>query len=196
VTSCDPESSFSLRAVSSLESAAGIPVMTTLSDHTRRIQNILGLPILDLNVLLNSWIRGKQLLPPSWRNLLLIVRLLHQDELAQRMETYLSTGATEELSPTRGKQGELGNSISRSYSHCMCVSRCCVLGDEEVDEQMRLRDNVIFQLKQQMATQQQMIGNLEHRNKELEEILIKEEGIVPINHSGNPLLASLVYVHT
>ena len=57
---------------------------------------------------------------------------------------------------------------------------CCVLGDEEVDEQIQLRDDVIFQLKQQMATQQQKIIDLEHRNKELEDqlsqALIKEEG--------------------
>jgi hypothetical protein len=111
VTPFDPESSFTLRAVSLLESAAGIPVMTTLSGYTLHIQNILGLPMttnLDLKGVLDSWINDIQWLPPSWRNLLLIVRLLHQDELAQRMETYLSAGATEELSPTRGKQGELG----------------------------------------------------------------------------------------
>ena len=111
VTPFDPEISFTLRAVSLLESAAGIPVMTTLSDYTHHIRNILGLTIttnLDLNELLDYWISGRQWLPPSWRNLLLIIRLLHQDELAQRMETCLSAGATEELSPTRGKQGELG----------------------------------------------------------------------------------------
>ena len=50
---------------------------------------------------------------------------------------------------------------------------CCVLGDEEVDEQIRLRDDVIFQLKQK-------ISDLEHRNKELKElsqIPIKKEGM-------------------
>ena len=110
MTPFDPESSFTLRALSFLESAAGIPVMTTLSDYTRHIKNILGLSMsinLDLNGVLNYWISSKQWLPPSWRNLLLIIRRLHQDELAQRMETYLSAGGTEELSPTRGKQGEL-----------------------------------------------------------------------------------------
>ena len=112
MTPFDPEISFTLRAVYLLESAAGIPVMTTLSDYTHHIKNILDLSMtvsLDLNGVLNYWISGVVWLPPSWRNLLLIVRrLLHQDELAQRMETCLSAGATEELSPTRGKQGELG----------------------------------------------------------------------------------------
>ena len=110
MTPFDPESPFTLRAVSLLESAAGIPVMRTLSYYTQHIKLILGLPMttnLDLNGVLNDWISNVQLLPPSWRNLLQIIRL-HQNELAQRMETYLSAGATEELSPTRGKQGELG----------------------------------------------------------------------------------------
>ena len=111
MTPFHPESSFTLRAVSLLESAAGIPVRTTLSDYTRLIQNILGLSMaisLDLNGVLSYWKSNTKWLRPSWRNLLLIICLLDQDELAQRMETYLSAGATEELSPTRGKQGELG----------------------------------------------------------------------------------------
>ena len=113
MASFDPESSFTLRALSLLESTAGIPVMTTLSNHmhTRSIKNILHLPMttnLDLNGALNYWIRSKRGLSSSWRNLFLILRFLHQDELAQVMETYLSGGAREELSHTRGKLGELG----------------------------------------------------------------------------------------
>ena len=79
---------------------------------------------LDLNGALNYWIRSKQWLSSSWRNLFLILRLLHQDELAQMMETYLS------------------------------------------GEQKRLRDDrIIFQLKQQIATQQQRIADLEYELK-------------------------------
>ena len=111
MTPFDPESSFTLRAVSLLESAADISVMTTLNDYTHKIQIILGPSVttnLSLKGVLRHWIRGVVWLSPSWRNLLQIIRLLHQDELAQRMETYLSAGATEELPPTKGKQGELG----------------------------------------------------------------------------------------
>ena len=112
MTRFDPESTFTLRAVSLLESFAGIPVMTTLSNYTLLLQMILGLSMTinrDLKGMLKNWISGEPWLPPSWRNLLLIVRrLLHLDELAQRIETCLSARATEELSPTRGKQGELG----------------------------------------------------------------------------------------
>ena len=43
-----------------------------------------------------------------------------------------------------------------------------------MDEKIRLRDDVIFQLKQQMATQQQRIADLE---RTVNELSIKEEGI-------------------
>ena len=42
-----------------------------------------------------------------------------------------------------------GDGVSCSYSHCMCV--CCILGDEEVDEQIRLRDDEILELKQRIS---------------------------------------------
>ena len=59
---------------------------------------------------------------------------------------------------------------------------CCILGNKEVDELIRLRDDVIFQLKQRMATQQQRIADLEYTVNELSQVPIKEKGIsiVPI----------------
>ena len=108
VTPFNPESPFNMRALSLLESAAGIPVMNSLSDYTQRIEGILG-PVefhhTDLNTLLNYWISNVRWVPPTWKSLLLIIRLLNLDDLAQQMETYLS-GATEELSPTSGSDGE------------------------------------------------------------------------------------------
>ena len=129
MTPFDPDSPFTRRALSLLESAAGIPVMSTLSDYTHHIQSILGLTstmiINDLNILLNKWTSDIQWPSPSWRNLFLIIRLLHQDELAQRMETYLSAGATEDLSPTRGKQGELGGIVSAVATLIACACVLC-----------------------------------------------------------------------
>ena len=89
-----------------MEAAAGIPLMSILSDYTRHIQRIfnLSLPNFELSTLFNIWINSdiKQM-PPSWKNFLLIIRLLNLNELALRMETYL---LSEELSPTIGKLGE------------------------------------------------------------------------------------------
>ena len=55
---------------------------------------------------------------------------------------------------------------------------CCVLGDEQVDEQIRLRDDVIFRQKQEMATQQQRIEELnEELKSQMTQAPIKEEGM-------------------
>ena len=66
---------------------------------------------------------------------------------------------------------------------CVCVCVCCVLGDE-VDEQILLRDDVFFQLKQQIATQQERITDLEYQFKGLSSLAsIKKEGIItPHDH--------------
>ena len=112
----NPNSPFKMEVLSVLEPAAGIPVLRTLSNYTQHIQNILGLTHytkLDLSGVLNYWLSNNDIVqhqvPPSWRNLFLIIRLLNLDELAQRMEACLSIGATKEFSPTRSrrKQGEL-----------------------------------------------------------------------------------------
>ena len=98
--------------MSLLEFAAGIPVMTTLRNYVQSVENKLHIHVSppDLNTLLTTWLGYPEAgnVPPTWRNLFDIIRRLHLDDLAQRMETYLSTGAIVELSPTRGKQGELG----------------------------------------------------------------------------------------
>ena len=62
----------------------------------------------------------------------------------------------------------------------MCVCVCRVLGNA-VDEQIRLRDDVIFQLKQPIATQQERI---EYEFKGLSsQASIKKEGIImPHDH--------------
>ena len=93
----DPDQPFTKNAIILMEAAAGIPVMNTLQNYTqcRMIQKILGLvttPSLDLtsSSLLYYWMRNEQHLPPTWKNLFLIIRLINLDDLAQKMETYLS----------------------------------------------------------------------------------------------------------
>ena len=64
---------------------------------------------------------------------------------------------------------------------------CCVLGDEEVDEQIRLRDDKIFEFKQR-------ITDLEHRNKELEKLLIKKDGMSIPTIATTCLLNACVHI--
>ena len=50
---------------------------------------------------------------------------------------------------------------------CCMYHVCVFVGDEDVDEQLYLRDDTIFQLKQQMSTMQQRIEELNYENEEL-----------------------------
>ena len=71
---------------------------------------------------------------------------------------------------------------------------CCVLADEQVDEQIQLRDDVIFRQKQEMATQQQKIEELKNENEELRSQVsqgpIKEEGIHMLYVASSLILKS------
>ena len=147
VTPFNPESPFNKRALSLLEPAAGIPVMSTLSDYTRHIQNILGpmtSSILDLNPLINYWISDILHIPPTWKNVLLIIRLLNLDDLAQRMESYLS-GAMKEISPVRGKRNCVSNTLSDSVCLGTIMGVVCVLSFECTQEIYVLLQAMVIQ---------------------------------------------------
>ena len=113
VVSFNPDSFFDMKALNFLEKA-GIPVMST---YTQYIQNILGLPMThdQESDLINYCIRSVWQVSPTWNNLLHILRVLKLDDLAQKIESYLS-GATENLSPIRRTDGE--ETTLRLY--CMC----------------------------------------------------------------------------
>ena len=65
------------------------------------------------------------------------------------------------------------------YSMCH-AHMYIIIGDEDVDERIRLRDDTIFHLKQELSTVQQRIEDLNFENKELKGQLspaqIKEKG--------------------
>ena len=99
------EASFTMKTLRSLE-AAGIPLLSSLSNYAQIMQNALGLfPLhdLDLNFLLSYWVRNDTSIPPSWKNLLLVIRLLNLEDLAQLTEMFLR-GTTSErmILPTKG----------------------------------------------------------------------------------------------
>ena len=101
VTSCDPDSQFTTLALSRLK-GVGIPVMTSLNANIQLLQQVLVTFVPDTYIytdtksLLQVWLSyGVSCrLPPTWKNLFLIIRLLNLNDLVQRMESYLS-GATD-----------------------------------------------------------------------------------------------------
>ena len=88
---------FDKRALYLLE-AAGIPLLSSLNSYTKRIAMILDplsskidRNLTNLKSLLDLWLkRSFKHLPPTWGNLLEVVRRLPLDDLAQQTETYLN----------------------------------------------------------------------------------------------------------
>lgn len=197
VTTYNPESLFSMRALSFLE-AAGVPVMRSFSNCTKEFRKILGLvscrsPKIDK--LFSAWqdsIKGSVHYDPTWKNLLEIIRQLHKDDLAQQVETYLS-GTTEENQPEMGqretvmatKEGKKWMSFSESV-------QLLLLGGGEVEAQQLLQDEAIYRLKEEMASlrkeNESAIFALEERIEELKseneqlrnQLTPKEEGAMDI----------------
>ena len=119
MTLFNPANLFNINALSSVEAAADIPVTHTLTDYAQNIQNIFGLPTIpnfDLKCLLEYWLKDAGVISLSWKNLLLIIRLLNLDELAHRMETYLN-GATEKLARFRENAVVLTPVKTAEYPH-------------------------------------------------------------------------------
>ena len=94
VTRFNADSKFTMAVLSRVE-AAGIPLMSSLNNCTQQILTLFGLgslPSLDLNTVLNIWSSCGEKAPPTWRNLLQLIRQLHLDDLAQQVEAYLCGG--------------------------------------------------------------------------------------------------------
>ena len=168
VVAYDPDSQFTMSALSRLNDV-GIPVLTFLNTKIQLLQQILSAPVPDAYIytqsasLLNAWLSSGMLsrLPSSWRNLLLIIRLLNLDELAQRMETYLSTGVIIPIKAREGGTYQLKRGSQFVYDHINFV-------ENDIDEQLRLREDTIFHLKQEISTLQQRIDELNSANKRLQ----------------------------
>ena len=104
VTPFNPESNFTVEALYLL-AEAGIPLMSSLSNYTQRIQSIVGAPQFygtDLNSIFSWWVKDERNIPQTWKNLLQIVRWLNLNDLANQVETYLRR-TTSEHQPETGE---------------------------------------------------------------------------------------------
>ena len=188
MTPLNSDSSFNEKGIFLLEAAAGIPVKRTLKSYTQQIQTFLGITYLtdiNLNRLLNYWISDVQWVRPTWKNLLLIICLLNLDDLAQRMETYLS-GGTEEPheNPEMEMEDVTEGKESKRYNHFFeYLHDIVIIVGGEVESQLQSQDQVIYHLKQEMASLKEekdaTIFTLEEKIKELESRvqIEKEDGI-------------------
>ena len=89
--------------------------MISLNVHTLLIQEALGFPphpSHSLITLLDTWLNGGGNVPPTWKNLLSLIRQLHLDDLAQQVETYLS-GVTAEQHPEKVGEREISRVMTK-----------------------------------------------------------------------------------
>lgn len=119
VTPFNPERPFTVRAPSFLE-AADIPLKSSLGNYAQQLQKILNLDIsFPLDV--DTWLKGDSSICPTWKNLLLLIRLFNLDGLAQQVETYLSG----EIVEPHSKVKERGNVIAEDSEQIeICHLNC------------------------------------------------------------------------
>ena len=120
VTSFDPESLFTVKALHLLE-ASGIPLMGELDRYTEQIQNALNLTPESDNpnavALLKSCPSDPKGISPTWKNFVGIIRQLGLEHLSQQTETYLSTPQVEQLPElgARDTDSAEGDQMSLTY---------------------------------------------------------------------------------
>ena len=126
MTSYDPDSQFTMSCLSRLESI-GIPVITSLSNiKIELLQQFFSIVVPNAHVythptsLLNAWLsRDVSSHTSTWKNLLMIIRLLNLDDLAQRMETYLSEAKKEYSKGEKIVSAPARGIISSCTCHCV-----------------------------------------------------------------------------
>ena len=83
---------FSMAALTHLETAAGIPVLSELEAKHHQFQAIIRVKQPDLSWAIKMWLTAPVLsrIVPTWKNFLCVLRLIHLDDVANQIEAYLS----------------------------------------------------------------------------------------------------------
>ena len=87
------DSVFTMASLTQLEKSAGIPVLTKLKGKKNEFLSIIRVKQHTVYRAINKWLTAPvlSLILPTWKNLLCVLRLIQLDDLAQQVETYLST---------------------------------------------------------------------------------------------------------
>ena len=99
------DSVFTMESLSQLEAVAQIPVLTELKAKSSEFQAVIRVKQPDVSWAINKWLTTSVLsrIKPTWRNLLLVLRLIHLDSIADQMVEYFKTHS---LSSIQGKEGK------------------------------------------------------------------------------------------
>ena len=96
---------FTMAALTQLEKKAGIPVVTELEARNHEFQTVLRVKQHSVPGAIDKWLRSPVLsrIMPTWKNLLIIFRMINLDHLAQQTETYLTKHPLSDLEEDEGE---------------------------------------------------------------------------------------------
>ena len=171
----DPESKVTMRALFIAE-GSGIPVLTELIDKNRDFQALIRVRQPDLFSAIDKWLIApvRSCIKPTWKNLILVFRLLDLDRLAIQFEDHLSDHPQTYLE----EEGEIHNIVISVHVWIVIIPICLLpKGDIEavrgevltLCDQLSDRDEAIYQLKQKIGALAAHSGNMVHTIKILRE---------------------------
>ena len=81
---------FTFAALTQLEKREGIPVLTELEAKNHEFQAVIRVKQPNLSWAIDKWLTTavKSRITPTWRNLLLVLRLINLDHVADDIEAY------------------------------------------------------------------------------------------------------------
>ena len=102
----DLDSVFTMASLTQLEAVAKIPVLTELKAKNSEFQAVIRVKQSDVSWAINKWLTTSVLsrIKPTWKNLLLVLRLIHLDSIADQIVVYFKTHP---LSSIQGRIGKM-----------------------------------------------------------------------------------------
>ena len=95
---------FTFAALTQLEKREGIPVLIELEAKKSEFQAVIRVKQPNLSWAINKWLTAPVLsrIKPTWRNLLLVLRLINLDHVAEDIEEYAKKHSLSSLKEYQG----------------------------------------------------------------------------------------------
>ena len=96
---------FTMASLTQLEAVAKIPVLTELKAKNSEFQAVIRVKQSDISWAINKWLTTSVLscIKPTWKNFLLVLRLIHLDSIADQIVAYFKTHSLSSIQEKEGK---------------------------------------------------------------------------------------------
>ena len=124
------DSVFTMASLTQLEAVAKIPVLTELKAKNSEFQAVIRVKQSDISWAINKWLTTPLLsrVKPTWKNFLLVLRLIHLDGIADQIVEYSKTHSLSSLQEKEGTKGIVLESREVEMMDILLMAfECCVL---------------------------------------------------------------------